>query len=246
VLFFCIKIASNSISVDFSFRIDYSLIEDIIMGKVEAYLLNPKNWKRTHKKKYDVYVCMPNAGTSVGNFLEGAKYTTNQNTPFVLSGTVGEQWVIDFKKLAKTYTFADGTEINGVRLKSKMQGGIIPWVKLTTRADAGTVWSCHLPTSVKNYPVKTSWGAVLQANRDGVKHGYGDFIMASDNGGTPNLKDVWVVNGLIFPRTYDLHAYANKFPDSVTSAETVVPKPLVSGNVAEQALPKIYKWFKHL
>ncbi len=214
------------------------------MGKIEDYLMDTANWKKTHKKKYDVYVCMPNDGTVVENFLKGAKYTTNQNTPFVLSGTVGEQWVIDFKELAKTYTFADGTEINEVNLKNKMQGGTLPWIKLTTRADAGTVWSCHLPTSVKNYPIKTSRGAVLQANRDGVKHGYGDFIMASDNGGAPNLKDVWVVNGIIFPRTYDLHAYANKFPDSVTNAETVVPKPLASGNAAEQVLPKIYKWFK--
>ena len=48
------------------------------------------NWKRTSKKKYQIYVCMPPLGTKVYNFLENAHYETSEKKPFVLSGTVGE------------------------------------------------------------------------------------------------------------------------------------------------------------
>ena len=82
-------------------------------------LNNPKNWKRTSKKNYDVYVCRPKLGTKVRNRLEGSDYITDEKKQFVISGTVGEQWVIDIGKLAKTYSFMDGKPITPDELKSK-------------------------------------------------------------------------------------------------------------------------------
>lgn len=52
---------------------------------------NHNNWKRTCKKKYDIWMCMPGPGKNVTNFLEGSHYVTNENKPFVLS--VG-QWML--------------------------------------------------------------------------------------------------------------------------------------------------------
>ena len=64
----------------------------------------------------------------------------------------------------------------------------------------------------------------MYANRQGVKHGKGDFIIASDAGNKPNLSDIWVVNGEIFPKTYDLRSFSGMFNANTCSAETVQPK----------------------
>ena len=187
-------------------------------------LNNPKNWKKTHKKAYNVYMCRPLPGTQCVNRLEGSQYVTDQNKQFIISGTVGETWVIDVNKLAKTYTFADGTPITPDTLKAKCEDdGQIEWVKLSTRQDVTPNWAFHLPKSIQNFPVQTSWGDTLYANRTGVGHLKGDFLVCADAGGQPNLNDVWVVNGEIFPRTYDLHAFPNMFDPTVTTGETVKP-----------------------
>lgn len=187
---------------------------------------NPKNWKKTHKKSYEVYVCRPLPGSQCTNILEGTQYVTDKNKQFIISGTVGETWVIDINKLAKTYTFSDDTPITPDTLKSKCtKDGQMDWQKMRTRADANINWAILIPKSIQNFPVQTSWGDTLLANRPGIKHGLGDFLVCADNGcGQPNLNDMWVVNGEVFPTTYDLHAFPNMFPESVTQAKTVVPK----------------------
>ena len=60
-----------------------------------APIMQRENWKRTHKKKYQIFVCMPPLGTKVYNHLEDTHYVTSEKKPFVLSGTAGEQWVRD-------------------------------------------------------------------------------------------------------------------------------------------------------
>ena len=193
-------------------------------NNIMRQLSNPKNWKKTHKKVYNVYMCRPLLGTPCANKLEGSHYVTDRNRQFILSGTVGETWVIDVNKLAKTYTFADGTPITTDTLKAKCEDdGQIEWIKLSTRQDVPLNWAFFLPKSIQNFPVRTSRGDILYANRTGVGHLKGDFLVCADAGGRPNLNDVWVVNGEIFPRTYDLHAFSNMFDAAVTSCETVKP-----------------------
>ena len=184
-------------------------------------------FKQTRKKKYNVYMCMPPKGTQVTNRLEGSHYQTDENKPFVLSGTVGETWVIDANKLAKTYTFADGSTITSESLKSKLKNGLIDWVKLTTKQVGMDInFAAHLPLSIKNYPVPTSWGDILYANRDGVSHGNGDFLVCASINGQPNYNDMWVVNGEIFPSTYDMRAFPGL--GSGTAKETPVPKSIMT------------------
>lgn len=183
---------------------------------------NQKNWKRTHKKNYEVYVCMPPIGTKVHNFLEGTDYVTTKEKRFVISGTRGEQWVIDAAKLAKTYQTLDGQPLNTKTLNIK--NGIMPWVKVKTRPDASIVWACFLPKKYRSFPVKTSWGDVLMANRPEVRHGYGDFLVCADANGRPNFSDMWVVNGEVFPTTYDLRSFPNMFSDEQMD-KLVTPTP---------------------
>lgn len=190
---------------------------------------NPKNWKRTAKKNYDVYVCKPSKGTSVTNKLEGANYVTDDNKQFVISGTVGEQWVIDVNKLAKTYCFMDGSPITPNALNNKVDvDGNIDWMHLKTLPGGGGLnWAFHLPLDVKDFPVQTSWGDTLLANRKGQKHGNGDFLVCADAGGQPNLNDIWVVNGEVFPTTYDMRAFPGLGGDRI-KAETPVPTKIIS------------------
>ena len=183
---------------------------------------NPKNWKRTHKKSYEIYVCRPVLGTKCSNKLECVDYITDQNKQFILSGTSGEFWVVDAERLAQTYTFADDTPITPETLKHKCDNqGQIDWVKIKTKPNKDNCWAFFLPKSIQNFPVR-----YYTANKTGVNHGYGDFLVCDDINGQPNLDKIRVVNGEVFPRTYDLHGFPGMFNNNITQANT--PRPEIS------------------
>lgn len=175
---------------------------------VNAMFMTPgkiNEWKKTGKVKYEIWACRPGPGTKVHNVLENSDYVTSAQKTVVLSGTVGEQWVIDEAKLAKTYTFATGESITPESLDRRMPiAG--DWTKIATLP--GIMENYALFLDIKKYtnvPIATSWGEVLYANRTGVKHADGDYLvcgMLPD--GSPNFQDMWVVNGCIFAATYNL------------------------------------------
>lgn len=176
---------------------------------------DPNNYRRTHKKKYTIVASMPPEGTEVTNFLENAHYTTSNEKQFVLTGTVGEQWVIDVNKLCKTYTFEDGTPITKDALAKKVMAGYkdcakYPCIKpfAVTSIPGVDNWAIHIPLGY-TFPIQTSWGDTLICNAPGIRHGKGDYIVCSDNNGAPNLSDMWIVNGAVFPNTYDMRAFPN-------------------------------------
>ena len=184
------------------------------------------NWKRTSKKKYQIYVCMPPLGTKVYNFLEDVHYETSEKKPFVLSGTVGEQWVIDPAKLFKTYRLPNRQPLNLDFLKTKGHPYKVDWFKIETIVDTANPvynWALFVPKNQK-LAVPTSWGDVLTANRNGVPHGMGDYLVCADGGNMPNLNDMWIVNGEIFSSTYDMRAFPGK--STTVKGEIVVPKKL--------------------
>lgn len=151
------------------------------------------------KKTYNVGVRYENAGVKVYNKLEDAHYTTTDERHLVLTGTVGEEWVIDNKKFMQTYVRTDGGVIDVNFIEALKGSG-----KQVVTAIAGqtVVWAKQVPANIK-IDVATSWGEVLTANRDGVPHGSGDFIMAANtDGNKPSKTDRWVVNGEIMGKTY--------------------------------------------
>lgn len=134
-------------------------------------------------------------GVRVYNFLEDANYVTSEKKCIILTGTRGEQWVVDREKLAKTYIYTDGTPIDAENLP-KVSFIVTPVVG----EDAACVFAEQTTEQVK---VNTSWGVELTANREGIPHGEGDFIIYADDGtGKPNPNNSWVVNGLVFLDTY--------------------------------------------
>ena len=189
---------------------------------------DPRVWAKTGKKSYEIWVCMPPEGTKVYNELEDVHYTTSKAKPFVLSGTAGEQWVIDGAKLAKTYTFATGEPITPDSIQRKCKNGSMEWVKVKTVPGQMCNFAVQLPKTApefRNFPVKTSWGETLLANRDGIKHGDGDYLVCGMTpDGMPNLADVWVVNGRIFPATYNTKNFQLSAKAKSASA-IAAPKP---------------------
>lgn len=174
-----------------------------------------ENYRKTRKKKYEITICMPPVGTKVFNKLEKSYYVTDAHKQFVAIGTVGEQWVIDINKLCSTYTLANGTPINPTILKPMVvpmihegkRVGVIKKFKVATLP--GPInWA--FKTSAKDiFQIPTAWGDVLTVNAPGVGHSTGDYLVCADGGGYPLLTDRWVVNGEVFPTTYDMRAFAN-------------------------------------
>lgn len=188
-------------------------------------------WRPTSKKYYAVYICRPSIGTKVENCLEGSYYITSEQKPYVVSGTQGEVWAIDADKLGKTYMFESGEPITEETLQAKFGNAPFDWVKVVTITDISKkalYWAMFLGDSVGsvNFPVATPWGEILYANRPGVPHGEGDFLVCSDKCGSPNLNDMWVVNGCIFPATYDMTSFPECCSETVDVRDLAMPKPL--------------------
>ena len=130
------------------------------------------------------------AGTEIYNFLEDCHYTTNDVKCIKLIGTVGEEWPVTIEKLAKTYTLIDGTPITAANIPE----GVFE-IATIVNENAETIFA-------EQVQVATSWGEILTANRDGVPHGNGDYIVSANKNGHPNPNDRWVVNGMVFTNTY--------------------------------------------
>ena len=167
---------------------------------MEEYLaLKLHSWFPTGKTDYRVQAKRVSRETKVWNFLEDVRYTAHPNgEDLVLKGTVGEEWVSGFSKAAKTYTRPDGSA-----LVPEDFAEADAWIGLKTIPDVGS-FACFIPVAYK-VAVTTASGDLLHANRDGVTHGGGDYLVCRAGAdGRPDLSDVWVVNGAVFAATYDL------------------------------------------
>ena len=151
---------------------------------------------------------------------QGRAYLVNQNTPFVLAGTLGEMWTIDAMKLSQRYVFLGGggstVPISPQTLSERGKNGILNWTVVRTIPNNSKSWACFVPSHQKGQ-VQTSWGAVLNINGVGVSHGKGDFVIASDANGKPDLSNAYVVNGNIFATTYNNKGWTDYIDKRYTS-----------------------------
>lgn len=112
-----------------------------------------------------------------------------------ITGTMGEIWPISIKEFALKYCHLDGTRISSTNIP-KGEFRVITIVD----ENATSVFAEQVKEEIC---IITSKGEILRANRDGIPHGQGDYIVYSNKDGEPDVDDRWVVNGKIFEFTYE-------------------------------------------
>ena len=167
---------------------------------LEEYLESTnESWFLTGKTSYTVQGMMVSKETSFHNPLEVTDYTvTDDGVSVVLKGTVGEQWVTKLEKVMKTYTKADGTPVTAEDFAEKDV-----FIDLKTKAAPDSNFAMFVPKGT-SVTVNTAWGDVLHTNLFNAPHGDGDYLVCPNKDGQPDLSDIWVVNGAVFPITYDM------------------------------------------
>ena len=149
--------------------------------------------KAAYPRFYQLNVMLVKNPRVIYNELEDVTYTTVPGD-IVLKGTMGEEWVIPSKKLAK-YELRDGRALTFDAIE---EIGRDVWIPIQT----APVSPSTPPTMVVKIPVNiqgeviAEGGIVLQVNREGIDHGDGDYVCGVD---TPWP---WVVNGKVFQKTY--------------------------------------------
>lgn len=196
--------AVTALSCAESPKIEYAPGQIVLM--LDEYLAQDREaWFLTGKKEYAVKARMVSEETTFHNELEVADYTvTDDGITVILKGKFGEMWTSKLPKVISTYTKPDGSGI----LEDDFADRDV-WIDLITRAEPETYYAMHVPLDV-SVTVKTAWGDELHTNLPNAPHGNGDYLVCRTNEkGEPDLSDVWVLNGFIFPEYYDTDGITN-------------------------------------
>lgn len=155
-------------------------------------------WFPTGKLGYAVRAMMVSGELSFRNELEETDYTvTDDGVTVVLKGALGEMWASPLPKVAAAYAKSDGSALQPSDFAEK--GVFIDLVAIPSR---DSHYAMHVPKEV-SVTVVTAWGDELHTNLPGAPHGEGDFLVCRAGEEGPDLSDVWVVNGALFPACYD-------------------------------------------
>ena len=84
---------------------------------------------------------------------------------------------------------------------------------MISRAEPDSYFAMHVPLNV-SVTAKTAWGDVLHTNLPNAPHGDGDYLVCRVNeNDEPDLSDVWILNGVVFPEYYDTNHMSSKADD---------------------------------
>ena len=148
---------------------------------------------------------MPSHETSFHNELEVTDYTVeNDGVTVILKGNFDEMWASKLPKVISTYTKADGSAVSEADFADKDV-----WVNLVTIPEPEAYYAMYVPLDI-SVTVNTAWSDELHTNLGDAPHGDGDFLVCRKGAdGKPDLSDVWVLNGVVFPEYYDIRNWTN-------------------------------------
>lgn len=158
-----------------------------------------EEWFLTGKKKYPVRAMMVSGERTFHNELEVVDYTAaDDGETVVLEGTRGEMWPSSLPQVIARYTKPDGSGLSREDFAEKDV-----FIDIVTIPTTDAYYAMHVPNDT-TVTVVTAGGNVLHANLPNAPHGEGDYLVCTigEDGG-PDLSDVWILNGLIFPDCYD-------------------------------------------
>ena len=175
-----------------------------------------ESWFLTGKRQYAVQAMMVSKESSFHNELEVADYTvTNDGETVILRGSFDEMWASKLPKVISTYTKPDGSTLSEADFSQKDV-----WIDIITRPEPDAYYTMHVPLNI-SVSVETAWGDILHTNLPNAPHGEGDYLVCRTGAdGEPDLSDVWVLNGVVFPEYYDTNPgssptnYADKLFDN--------------------------------
>lgn len=173
--------------------------KQVEMNAKDYIAANSDKWFLTGKTEYTVQAMTVSKDYSFTNFLEGTDYTATDNgESVVIKGISGEMWMTKMSKVIATYTKEDGSPLTADDFVKDT------FINIKAIPSANTNFAMFVPTEYK-LTVETAWGDILYTNRLAVPHFYGDYLVCrAGEDGTPDLSDVWVVNGLSFNTTYNV------------------------------------------
>lgn len=159
--------------------------------------VDKSGFRPCQKTAYEIQIRKTSKPLTVYNRFEDVTYDVKpEDGRVILTGTSGEEWLAKPEKVCKTYENLDGTPLTEDQIPVDTK------LTVKTKIGTGTNFALFIPKKTKVI-VQTSWGDTLKANRDGVPHGKGDYLMCTSKDGKPDFSDVWVVNGETFPQTYE-------------------------------------------
>ena len=190
--------AVTALSCAESPKVEYASGQIVLM--LDEYLAQDREaWFLTGKKEYAVKARMVSEETSFHNELEVADYTvTDDGITVILKGKFGEMWTSKLPKVISTYTKPDGSKIcaEDFAVRDKT-------IDIVTRTDPDAYFAMRIPKEI-SVTVATAWGDALHSNLPNTEHGGGDYLVCRRGGnGAPDLSDVWILNGKIFPAYYE-------------------------------------------
>ena len=167
---------------------------------LEEYLESSREkWFLTGKKKYSVQAMMVSKEMTFHNDLEVVDLVaTDDGETVVLKGTRDEIWTSPLPQVISRYTKPDGSELRKEDFANKDV-----YFDIVTIPTKDAYYAMHVPNDI-SVTVETAQGNVLHSNLPNAPHGEGDFLVCTiREDGEPDLSDIWIVNGLIFPDCYD-------------------------------------------
>ena len=167
---------------------------------LEEYLeKGAEKWFLTGKRAYTVQAMMVSKETSFHNELEVTDYTVNDDgVTVILKGAVGEMWASKLPNVISTYTRPDGSALSEKDFAVKDE-----YINILARPEPDAYYAMYVPLSI-SVSVENARGDILHSNLPNAPHGYGDYIVCrADENGEPDLSDIWILNGVVFPKYYE-------------------------------------------
>lgn len=193
--------------------------------QVLVNMYNKTNWKKTRTKEYEVYICRPSLNTKVIDKLTGYKDETTKDKQFIVYGILGSKSVIGITSLILKYKNLDGTAITTQQLSKRMNSrGQIEWFKVKTISQDCNYYAFNIPRDVKNIPIRGQKGVYI-ANKTGIEHGCGDFLVASMINKNIDFDNVTVINGNVFSQTFDMRSFPGCIEQCISRDNNNIVRP---------------------
>ena len=156
-------------------------------------------WIPAGKKEYTVQAMMVSKETTFHNELEVADYTvTDDGVTVILKGRFGEMWASELSRVISAYTRPDGRDLSEKDFSVKDT-----YTEIVARPEPDAYFAMHVPPDV-SVSVETARGDILHANLPNAPHGNGDYLVCRRGpDGKPDVSDVWILNGVVFPEYYE-------------------------------------------